>query len=195
MRGAAALGEDGPVTTPRDPPGGARPVARRLLPRTLLLAAAVVGLDQLTKWWAESTLEPGAATPVLGELVRWRLYYNPGAALGLAADLTWLLTVVAAVAVVALTGFAGRITSPGWAVGVGLLLGGATTHLGDRLLRPPGFARGHVVDFIDYGGLFIGNVADIALVGGAALLVLLGLRGVEPRSPLPAGPADGQVPQ
>ena len=46
------------------------------------------------------------------------------------------------------------------------------------------------MDFIDYGGWFIGNVADIALVGGAAFLVLLTVLGVEPR---PA--AGGQVPQ
>jgi signal peptidase II len=59
------------------------------------------------------------------------------------------------------------------AIALALMLGGATTHLLDRLFRPPGFARGHVVDFIDYNGWFVGNVADIALVGGAILLVLL----------------------
>ena len=52
----------------------------------------------------------------------------------------------------------------GWALALGLLLGGALGNLTDRLLRAPGFGRGHVVDFIDYGGLFIGNVADIAIV-------------------------------
>ena len=34
---------------------------------------------------------------------------------------------------------------------------------------------GHIVDFLDYAGFFVGNVADIALVGGAALLVLASL--------------------
>jgi len=53
--------------------------------------------------------------------------------------------------------------------------GDITVSLLDRLLRAPGFARCHVVDFIDYHGLFVGNVADIALVGGAAML---GLRGI-----------------
>ena len=64
-------------------------------------------------------------------------------------------------------------------VSLGLVLGGATTHLLDRLLREPGFARGRVVDFIDYFDLFIGNVADIALVGGIFWAALLHLRGVE----------------
>ncbi|WP_233624896.1 signal peptidase II [Actinoplanes sp. ATCC 53533] len=57
-------------------------------------------------------------------------------------------------------------------------LGGATTHLLDRLLREPGPGRGRVVDFIDYFGFFIGNIADIALVAGVGLAVLLQLRGV-----------------
>ena len=54
-----------------------------------------------------------------------------------------------------------------WAVALGLLLGGALGNLVDRLLRAPGPGRGHVVDFIDYFGLFIGNVADVAIVAGA----------------------------
>ncbi|HEY9522387.1 MAG TPA: signal peptidase II, partial [Thermopolyspora sp.] len=71
-----------------------------------------------------------------------------------------------------------RLRSPAWAVVLGAMLGGATSHLLDRLFRAPGFAQGQVVDFIDYGGWFVGNVADIALTGGAVLLMLLSLRGV-----------------
>jgi signal peptidase II len=166
------------------------PATRRLLPWILLLAAVVVAVDQATKWWAEATLALGDATPVLGELVQWRLLYNPGAAFGLAAGATWVLTVAAALAVAGLAWYAARVLAPSWAVGVGLLLGGATSHLGDRLLRDPGFGRGHVVDFIDYAGFFVGNVADIALVGGAVFLALLSLVGVEPR-PRPAPPPAG----
>lgn len=75
----------------------------------------------------------------------------------------------------------------GWALGLGLLLGEAVSHLGDRLFREPGFARGHVVDCIDYGP-FVGNVADIAIVCGA--LVLLCLRGV----PLAKAPGEEPFP-
>ena len=48
---------------------------------------------------------------------------------------------------------------------LGLLLGGVARqpHRPDGF-REPGPGRGHVVDFIDYFGLFIGNVADIAIV-------------------------------
>ena len=58
-----------------------------------------------------------------------------------------------------------RIGSAAWAWALGLLLGGALGNLTDRLSANPGPGRGHVVDFIDYFGLFIGNVADIAIVG------------------------------
>ena len=55
------------------------------------------------------------------------------------------------------------------------MLGGAISHLGDRLFREPGFAVGHIVDFIDYSGIFVGNVADIFLVLGAIYLVALSI--------------------
>jgi signal peptidase II len=71
-----------------------------------------------------------------------------------------------------------RLGSRGWAVALGMLLGGAVGNLADRLAREPGFGRGHVVDFLDYAGFFVGNVADIAIVAAAALIVLLSLRGV-----------------
>ncbi|MFD2352408.1 signal peptidase II [Nonomuraea ferruginea] len=61
---------------------------------------------------------------------------------------------------------------------LGALLGGATSHLLDRLFRPPGFAQGHVADFIDYGGLFVGNVADIALTASCVVLMVLTVRGI-----------------
>jgi signal peptidase II len=70
-------------------------------------------------------------------------------------------------------------------VALGLILGGALGNLVDRFFRAPGPGRGQVVDFIDYFGLFIGNVADIAIVGAAAFIAVLSLRGVsatgEPR--------------
>src|SRR5918998_438862 len=56
----------------------------------------------------------------------------------------------------------------GWAVALGMLLGGAVGNLADRLAREPGFGRGHVVDFLDYAGFFVGNVADIAIRPAAA---------------------------
>jgi signal peptidase II len=146
---------------------------------TGVLAALVLAADQLTKWWAESALTVGGEPiPLLGDLLQLRLIYNPGAALSIASGYTWILTIVVAVVVVFIVRAIGRIGSRGWAVALGLLLGGAVGNLVDRLVREPGFARGHVVDFIDYAGFFVGNVADIAVVSAAVLIALLSLRGI-----------------
>ena len=47
----------------------------------------------------------------------------------------------------------------------------------DRLFREPSFLRGHVVDFIDYAGFFVGNVADIALTVAAVIIIWRSWRG------------------
>jgi signal peptidase II len=145
------------------------------------VALVVFVSDQLTKIWAESALsvsEP--ARPLIGTLIQLRLIYNPGAALSLGTSATTLLTIVSAAVVVALVWVAPRLTSRGWVVTAALLLGGTAGNLTDRLFRAPGFPKGHVVDFIDYGP-FVGNVADIAIVAAAGLIILMSLLG---RSPL-----------
>jgi len=159
------------------------PHAQRLM--VGIAAIVIVALDQVTKWWAETQLPRSVYQPVLGDFIGWRLVYNPGAAFGLAADYTWVLTIFAAAAVVGLTIFALRNTNPWWAVGIAALLGGAISHLGDRLFRDPGFARGHIVDFIDYAGFFVGNVADIFLVLGAMYLIALSFFHREPSEVTP----------
>ena len=153
-----------------------------------LSAIAIVLLDQGTKWWAETTLELRDYVPVLGDLLGWRLIYNPGAAFGIAADYTWILTIFAGAAVIGLTIFAFRVPNGWWGAGVAALLGGAISHLGDRLFREPGFAVGHIVDFIDYAGFFVGNVADIFLVAGAIYLVLVSVVQKDP------SPSDDELP-
>ena len=167
--------------------GAAQLTAPRTVPRAsrrgsigVLVAVAVVGysLDQLSKQWALSALEPGEARHLLGSLLQLRLTFNPGAAFSIATGQTWILTIVVVIAVVVILRAVRRIGSRGWAVALGLLLGGAVGNLGDRLFRDPGFAQGHVVDFIDYAGFFVGNVADIAIVAAAVLVALLSLRGI-----------------
>jgi signal peptidase II len=155
----------------------------RRLPLALSVAAVVLVLDQVTKFWAQRSLAGREPVPVLGEFLRFRLLYNPGAAFSIGEGSTWIFTIAAAVAVVWLLWYVAQPQPKGRAVVFALLLGGATTHLLDRLFRAPGFARGHVVDFIDYNGWFVGNVADIALVGGVAALLVLSFRKQEARTP------------
>ncbi|GAA1905525.1 signal peptidase II [Lapillicoccus jejuensis] len=151
---------------------------RRLTLLLAVIAAVAYVLDQLTKLWAVAALGDGLPRPLLGSLLRLQLIRNPGAAFSLGTGSTWVLTVVAVVVLVVIVRFSRRLGSLGWAWAFGLLLGGALGNLTDRLVREPGFGRGHVVDFIDYYDLFIGNVADIAIVAAAVLIALLALRGI-----------------
>ena len=169
--------------TPPPTPTRSRRASRLAWP-AFAIAVLVILLDQGSKWWAESALGDGQVIPVIGDLIRFVLVYNPGAAFSIGAGSTWVFAVLAAIAVVFIARLAWRVESTGWMIALGLLLGGATTHLGDRLFRDPGFARGHVVDFIGYGNLFIGNVADIAIFAGAIMLAVLTLMGVHLR-PVP----------
>lgn len=152
--------------------------AARLVPLVVVLAAVVLGIDQLTKWRALATLGSGRRIDLVGSLLGLELVFNPGAALSIATGMTWVLTLIAAVVVVVVVRASRRLGSRLWAVAFGLLLGGALGNLVDRFFRPPAPARGHVVDFIAYGNWFVGNVADIAIVVAALLVVLQTLRGV-----------------
>lgn len=152
---------------------------RKGLFRLLAVTAAVVyAADQLTKVLALQTLTPGEPVEVIGEFIRFNLIRNPGAAFSIADSATWVLTLIAFGVLAVIIRTARRIGSRGWAWALGLLLGGSVGNLTDRMTREPGPGRGHVVDFIDYFSLFIGNVADIAIVSAAVLIGILALRGI-----------------
>lgn len=154
--------------------------ARRtgLLALVVVLTLVVLAVDQLTKWRVLDTMAPGERIDLLGSLLGLELVFNRGAALSIATGMTWVLTLIAVVVVIVVARASRRLGSRLWSVAFGLLLGGALGNLVDRFFRPPAPARGHVVDFIAYGNWFVGNVADIAIVVAAVLVVLQTLRGV-----------------
>jgi signal peptidase II len=159
-------------------PGPPRVSARALL---ILVAVAVVvyAADQLAKAWVVANLTPFQSVPVLGEVLQFVFVRNSGAAFSLASGSTWVFSIVAAAVTVFIVWFARRIRSLGWAVLFGMLLGGTTGNLTDRLFREPGFGVGHVVDFISVWAFpAIFNVADIAIVSSMGLFLILTLRGV-----------------
>ncbi|MEV8359869.1 signal peptidase II [Microbacterium sp. 67-17] len=135
-----------------------------------MIAAVVVVIDQATKAAAVSGLSTQQRIPLLGDLLGLQLAFNPGAILSLGAGFTGLLTLVGVAAVVLLVIAVVRARTVWWAVGLGLILGGAIGNLIDRLFSPPGFGVGHVTDFLAYGTWFIGNLADVALGAGVILL-------------------------
>ncbi|PJJ63732.1 signal peptidase II [Compostimonas suwonensis] len=160
-----------------------RRAGHRLFWWTIAIGVVVVLADQLSKWWAVSALSGSGRVALLGDLLGLQLVYNPGAAFSTGTGVTWVFTIVTGVVAVLLVWLAWRVGSTVWAVGLGLVLGGAATHFGDRLLRPPAFGQGHVVDFIAYANFFIGNVADIAIVVGVVILFIAALRGIPLRAP------------
>ncbi|MET0829679.1 MAG: signal peptidase II [Microbacterium sp.] len=144
-------------------------------------AATVVLIDQVSKAAALYGLSEQERIPLLGDLFGLQLAFNPGAILSLGSGATWLLTLLGVAATVLLTLAATRARTTGWAIGIGLILGGAIGNLIDRLFAPPQFGRGHVTDFLAYGDLFIGNLADVAL--GAGIVVLAVLLWIRHRAP------------
>lgn len=177
----SSLPQPEPAGTPGQPSGAVHPGTRRIPPLAYLwgTALAVLVADQLTKIWAVQALAGRGRTAVVGDLLGLVLVRNPGAAFSFATGQTWIFTIVAAVVIAVVLRVSRRLASTTWAVALGLVLGGAVGNLVDRLVRAPGVFRGHVVDFIDYGGRFVGNVADIAIVAAAALIIVLSLRGTE----------------
>ena len=153
--------------------------------RLLALIAVVVLLaDVLTKIVGVAELEGRAPIAVLGGLAYLQLVRNPGAAFSLATGYTWVLSLVAVAVVVVIVRVARRLRSTGWAVALGLILGGALGNLTDRIFRSPGPLQGHVVDTISLfapdGRVWpVFNLADSCIVTGGALLVVLALLGRE----------------
>jgi signal peptidase II len=156
-------------------------------PRTrllLALAAAVFALDLATKLLVVATLSEREPVRLFGGALYLTEARNTGAAFSFAEGATVVFSLIAVVVVVVIVRAARRLFSTGWAVALGLVLGGAVGNLVDRVFRDPGFLRGGVVDFLSLfapdGSVWpIFNVADSAIVCGGLLGALLAFRGIE----------------
>ena len=135
-------------------------------------AGAVYGIDRISKLVVERNLSGRPPVEVIPGIVRLRFTTNTGGAFGLFGGQAWLFfgatAVVCAVIVVVSASLQSRVS----AVGLGLILGGAVGNLTDRILRGP---RG-VIDFIDFRVWPVFNAADSAIVIGALIVALAGLR-------------------
>ena len=147
--------------------------ARAFWPVLLVLLVA----DCTSKRAAEIMLAPvGVPHEVMGDVVRFQLAYNVGAAMGLTIGRhsRVVFSVMALLAVAVLARLYRRAARDDWrlALALALIIGGAIGNLLDRLRSPLG-----VVDFIDVGmgGLrfWTFNVADVGVTLGAGLLAAL----------------------
>lgn len=103
---------------------------------------------------------------------------NPGAAFGIGGtSSTIVFTAIAVGVIIFIVRTARQINSLPWAIALGLLLGGATGNLTDRIFRAPGPLRGWVVDWIQLPHWPVFNLADSAITCGAVLMVLLAVQG------------------
>jgi signal peptidase II len=147
----------------------------------LLISVLVIVLDQLTKWWALTALQPaGVPHPVIPGFLNWTLAFNTGAAFSFLAQSggwqRWFFVGLAAVISVALVIWLASTARREWrtALPLAMVIGGAAGNLIDRL------HASQVTDFIQvyyrdwYYPTF--NVADSGICVGAVLLILFGLR-------------------
>ena len=146
-------------------------LGRGLNPIALLgVAAFVIGLDQLTKYWVMVTLPEGQWwSPLSGG--GWHVFRithttNSGAAFGIFPQQGGIFILIAVVVVVAILLYYRHLPQGDWLIrlSLGLQLGGAIGNLIDRL------RFGYVVDFIDVGFWPIFNVADASITIGVIVI-------------------------
>lgn len=153
--------------------GGSKTWWQRLVP-WVALAALVVLIDQLTKIMIEHSFSFGEVRPITS-FFNLVLTYNKGAAFSFLANAggwqdEFLTTVGIGASAFILYLLARHGTQKLFSLALALILGGAIGNVIDRI------AYGHVIDFLDFhvaGWHWPAfNVADSAIVGGAALLIL-----------------------
>lgn len=152
-------------------------VARPRVWPLFTLAFAVIILDQWAKWWIRFNIEsPGDSLPLWPGVVHLSHVWNYGAAWGVFAGARWPLIVSTLAVCGCIIFFCRRIGANGTAalIAAGLILGGATGNLIDRV------KFGYVLDMIDMDTPIrfirdfpVYNVADSALTFGVIILLVL----------------------
>jgi signal peptidase II len=151
------------------------------LGRHLGLAAALIALDQLTKWIAVRALDFGERVPVIPGFFDFTLVYNRGAAFSFLAGAggwqRWFFTGIGIAAAVFIVWMLARHGSQRlFDFALSLILAGAIGNVIDRV------GQGKVTDFVLlywrgwHWPAF--NVADMAITFGAALLIVDEIRRV-----------------
>jgi len=164
----------------------------------LLIAVAlfVIAADVISKAVVVAKMAAHPPIRLLGGALTITLTRNGGAAFSIGTSMTIVFTAIALGVVVYILRAARNLRSIGWAITLGLLLGGATGNLIDRIFRAPGAFQGHVIDWIELPHWPVFNLADSAIVCAGVLVVLLallgirldGTRGVQGDSDKPAAP-------
>src|ERR1700689_4309608 len=165
-----------PAPVPNLAPASASPStpapspARRARTLALMFGLAVVVLaaDQVSKALVLDRLPGHPPVRLLDGLITLRLTFNAGAAFSFGTSYTVVIALVAVGTVFVIIRTSRRLRSRGWAVALGLLLGGTAGNLSDRIFRAPGPFRGRVVDWINLPHFpWTFNIADSAITCAA----------------------------
>jgi signal peptidase II len=144
----------------------------------LAVAALVLVADIVSKAIVVARMPDHPPIRLLGGLLTITYTRNGGAAFSIGTSMTIVFTAIALGVIVYILRAARNLRSIGWAITLGLLLGGATGNLIDRVFRSPGLFQGHVVDWIELPHWPVFNLADSSIVCAGVLVVLLALRGI-----------------
>jgi signal peptidase II len=150
--------------------------ARRLAAWLYGTAGLTYMADRITKLWAERALAGRPPVTVIPGVLQLNYTTNSGGAFGLGQSAPWVFAAATILVAAAIVASSFRLRSGPAAVALGLILGGAFGNLTDRAARGDGLLSGRVVDFIDFHVWPVFNVADSAIVIGALLLAVGGLR-------------------
>ncbi len=142
------------------------------------MAAFVIAADVISKAIVVAKMADHPNIRLLGGLLTITLTRNGGAAFSIGTSMTIVFSAIAAGVIVYIVRAARNLRSIGWAVALGLLLGGATGNLLDRIFRAPAPFQGHVVDWIELPHWPVFNLADSSICCAGVLVVLLALRGI-----------------
>lgn len=139
----------------------------------LIGCGVLVGLDQLTKFWAVTSLKPIGSRTVISGFLDFTFVENRGAAFGILKGQRWFfiaLTAVMAVAIVVAFYKLPRTRVYHWLrFSMVVLLSGALGNVIDRIFR------GYVVDFLEvtFINFPVFNLADIYVVCSTVLIMIL----------------------
>ena len=153
----------------------AAPGRWRLTTWVYLAGGIVYAIDRVSKALVEHNLSHHNPIDVIPGVLRFTYTTNPGGAFGLFGNAPYLFLAATLVVCTAIVAASFGSHSLVLSLGLGFVLGGALGNLTDRIVRGSGL-NGRVVDFIDFRVWPVFNVADSAIVIGAALILLAGLR-------------------
>ena len=194
--GTPLNGTDPETETVAGAEGQAGPPARpRRIGLLIGMAVFVIAADVISKALVVSKMADRGPIRLLGGLLTITYTRNGGAAFSIGTSMTIVFTVIAAGVIVYVLRAARNLRSTGWAIALGLLLGGATGNLLDRIFRAPAPFQGHVVDWIQLPHWPVFNLADSSICCAGVLVVLLALKGIRLDGTKAAGSGGSADPQ